>query len=96
MWANFSVSTTGDWINLILMTCDLSVSKMGDILYKVISMNYLIVSLVLFATCAWAQDEVLFADSPHRSVSRTRQMLDATDLRVLLPLAMSICRNAGC
>ena len=49
-------------------------------------MNYLIVSLVLFATSAWAQDEVLFADSPHRSVSRTRQVLDAADLRVLLPL----------
>lgn len=49
-------------------------------------MNYLIVSLVLLATGAWAQDEVLFADSPHRSVSRTRQALDAADLRVLLPL----------
>ena len=49
-------------------------------------MNYLIVSLVLFTTSAWAQDEVLFADSPHRSVSRTRQVLDAADLRVLLPL----------
>ena len=49
-------------------------------------MKHLIVSLVLFATSAWAQDEVLFADSPHRSVSRTRQVLDAADLRVLLPL----------
>ena len=49
-------------------------------------MNYLIVFLALFATSAWAQDEVLFADSPHRSVSRTRQALNAADLRVLLPL----------
>ena len=49
-------------------------------------MNYLIVCLALFTTSAWAQDEVLFADSPHRSVSRTRQALDAADLRVLLPL----------
>ncbi len=49
-------------------------------------MNYLIVCLVLWATAAWAQDEVLFADSPHRSIVRTRQVLDAADLRVLLPL----------
>jgi len=49
-------------------------------------MNYLVVFLVLFATGTRAQDNVLFADSPHRSLSRTRQALDAADLRVLLPL----------
>ena len=58
-------------------------------------MNYLIVSLALFATGAWAQDEVLFADSPHRSVSRTRQVLDAADMRVLLPLGYVYTSERG-
>ena len=49
-------------------------------------MNYLVVFLVLFATGTWAQDKVLFADSPHQSLGRTRQALDAADLRILLPL----------
>ena len=49
-------------------------------------MNYLVVFLVLFATGTWAQDKVLFADSPHQSLGWTRQALDAADLRILLPL----------
>lgn len=49
-------------------------------------MNRLFVALLLFCSVSFAQDEVLFAESPHRSIGRTRQMLDAADLRVLLPL----------
>ncbi len=42
--------------------------------------------LFLFAATAFAQQEVKFVPSPANSLSKTRQFLDAADLRIMLPL----------
>ena len=56
-------------------------------------MNYLVVFLVLFATGTWAQDKVLFADSPHQSLGRTRQALTRQICAFYCRWAMSTCRS---
>jgi len=44
------------------------------------------VCLALAVTCAAVADEVVFVPSPSGSLSKTRALLDAADLRVMLPM----------
>jgi general secretion pathway protein D len=44
------------------------------------------VCLALAAACSAAADEVVFVPSPSGSLSKTRALLDAADLRVMLPM----------
>jgi Flp pilus assembly secretin CpaC len=44
-----------------------------------------ILACLLFPAIAQAADDVLFVKSPHTSLSKTRKLLDAADLRLMLP-----------
>ncbi len=51
--------------------------------------------LIVFSAAAFAQEAVFFAVSPHASLGRTRQLLDAADLRVLMPLGYAYTAERG-
>ncbi len=51
--------------------------------------------LFLFATALSAQEDAFFLESPYSSLGRTRQLLDAADLRVLLPLDYTYSSDSG-
>ena len=53
-----------------------------------------LVAAVFLSTAGWAQ-QVHFVESPVGSLSKTRQMLDAADLRVLLPLGYARWGSEG-
>lgn len=51
--------------------------------------------LFFFATALSAQEDAFFIESPYGSLGRTRQLLDAADLRVLLPLGYTYSSENG-
>ena len=51
--------------------------------------------VVVFSAATFAQETVFFAESPHASLGRTRQLLDAADLRVLMPLGYTYTAERG-
>ncbi len=57
-------------------------------------MRYVLLLYLTFAAQA-AKAEVVFVDSPFASLSKTRQILDAADLRVLLPLSYVLSEKTG-
>ena len=59
------------------------IGQMGWIFYH--SRTAFLLACLLFPALAFAADDVLFVTSPHTSLSKARQLLDAADLRLMLP-----------
>ena len=50
----------------------------------------ILLTCVLLPAIALAADDVLFVKSPHTSLTKTRQLLDAADLRLMLPRGYAV------
>jgi general secretion pathway protein D len=65
------------------------IAAMEDVFPMTLYRRIVLGGVLLLAVSSLAQQEVKFVPSPSTSLSKTRQLLDAADLRIMLPLGYS-------